>query len=68
MGFVDPRTDFGFKRIFGSDRSKPVLRNFLNAIVYDGEERIADLEIVDPYQNPNIQDLKQSILDRKSVV
>ena len=61
MGFVDPRTDFGFKRIFGSDRSKPVLRNFLNAIVYDGEERIADLEIVDPYQNPNIQDLKQSI-------
>lgn len=68
MGFVDPRTDFGFKRIFGSSRSKPTLRKFLNAIIYDNEPRIADLEITDPYQNPDLYSLKQSILDIKAVL
>jgi predicted transposase/invertase (TIGR01784 family) len=68
MGFVDPRTDFGFKRIFGSDRSKPILRNFLNAIIYNGEPRITDLDILDPYQNPDLYSLKQSILDVKAVL
>lgn len=68
MGFIDPRTDFGFKRIFGSTRSKSILRNFLNAIVYNDTPRITDLEIVDPYQNPDTYDLKQSILDVKVVL
>jgi predicted transposase/invertase (TIGR01784 family) len=68
MGFVDPRTDFGFKRIFASERSKPILRSLLNAIIYDDEPRITDLEIIDPYQNPAIYDLKQSILDVKAVL
>ena len=65
MGFIDPRTDFGFKRIFGSPRSKPVLRSFLNAIVYDGRPAIADLELIDPFQPPEIDGLKTSILDVK---
>ena len=68
MGFVDPRTDFGFKRIFASTRSKPILRNFLNAIVYNNEPRITDLEILDPYQNPDLYSLKQSILDIKVIL
>ena len=68
MGFVDPRTDFGFKRIFGSSQSKPILRNFLNAVVYDNESRITDLEILDPHQNPDLYTLKQSILDIKVIL
>lgn len=68
MGFIDPRTDFGFKRIFGSTRSKPILKSLLNAFIYDGEPRIRDLEILDPYQNPSIYDLKQSILDIKATL
>ena len=68
MGFVDPRTDFGFKRIFASTGSKPILRNFLNAVVYDNEPRITDLEILDPYQNPDLYSLKQSILDIRAVL
>lgn len=68
MGFIDPRTDFGFKRIFGSTRSKPILKSLLNAFIYDGEPRIHDLEILDPYQNPSIYDLKQSILDIKATL
>ena len=68
MSFIDPRTDFGFKRIFGSPRSKPVLRSFLNAIVYDGRPAIADLEIIDPFQPPEIDGLKTSILDVKATL
>ena len=31
--YVDPFTDFGFKRIFGQEASKPLLRDFLNALL-----------------------------------
>ncbi|MEM9219401.1 MAG: Rpn family recombination-promoting nuclease/putative transposase [Cyanobacteria bacterium P01_F01_bin.150] len=65
MGFIDPKTDFGFKRIFGSAQSVPVLKSFLNAIIYNGEAIIQDLTILDPYQNPENTALKQSILDVK---
>ena len=30
--YIDPFTDFGFKRIFGSEESKPLLISFLNDI------------------------------------
>lgn len=66
MGFIDPRTDFGFKRIFASPNSKPILKSLLNALIYDGQLRIQDLEILDPYQQPEIPDFKLSILDIKA--
>ena len=31
--YLDPFTDFGFKRIFGQEASKPLLRDFLNALL-----------------------------------
>ena len=31
--YVDPFTDFGFKRIFGQEASKPLLRDFLNSLL-----------------------------------
>ena len=31
MRFVDPKTDFAFKRIFGSEDSKAALISFINA-------------------------------------
>ena len=66
MGFIDPCTDFGFKRVFGSPRSTSILRSFLNAIVYQGEPRIETLEIVDPFQQPSLPDFKLTILDVKA--
>jgi predicted transposase/invertase (TIGR01784 family) len=66
MGFIDPRTDFGFQRIFASPNSKPILKSLLNALIYDGQIRIQDLEILDPYQQPEIPDFKLSILDVKA--
>jgi len=31
--YLDPFTDFGFKKIFGQEASKPLLRDFLNALL-----------------------------------
>jgi hypothetical protein len=30
--FVNPFTDFGFKKLFGEEASKPLLVDFLNAV------------------------------------
>jgi len=40
--YIDPLTDFGFKRIFGSDPNKDLLIAFLNA-VFNGRKTIVDL-------------------------
>lgn len=47
MQFLDVRTDFAFKKVFGSSQSKAILIDFLNAVIDFGGERIADLTIVD---------------------
>ena len=31
--YLDPFTDYGFKKIFGQEASKPLLRDFLNALL-----------------------------------
>ncbi len=32
--YVDPFTDFGFKKIFGEEASKPQLIDFLNSLLH----------------------------------
>ena len=63
MQFVNPRTDYAFKKIFGSAESKDILIAFLNAIVYENQNVIADLEIIDPYLAPQSLGFKDSYLD-----
>ncbi len=41
--FIRLLTDFGFKRIFGSEEHKGLLIRFLNAL-FEGEMRITDVE------------------------
>jgi predicted transposase/invertase (TIGR01784 family) len=66
MIFINPKTDFAFKKIFGSDQSKDVLISFLNAILYNGNSTIEDLEILNPYQAPKIRGVKDTYLDVKA--
>lgn len=66
MKFINPKTDFGFKKIFGAPESKDILISFLNAMVYNGENMIEDLEIIDPYQPGLLQGLKDTYLDVKA--
>ena len=66
MIFIDPKTDFAFKKIFGSEQSRGILTSFLNGIPYAGNSIIQDLIILDPYQAPRILGIKSSYLDVKA--
>ncbi len=66
MFFINPKTDFAFKKIFGSEQSKDILISFLNALLYDGHSIIQDLTILNPYQTPRILGVKESYLDVKA--
>ena len=66
MVFINPKTDFAFKKIFGSEQSKGILISFLNGILYAGDSIIEDLIILDPYQAPKILGIKSSYLDVKA--
>ncbi len=68
MKFISPKTDFAFKKIFGSDESKDILISFLNAMIYGGNSVIQDLEIIDPYSAVDVVDLKDTYLDVKAVL
>jgi predicted transposase/invertase (TIGR01784 family) len=63
MIFINPKTDYAFKKIFGSSESKNILISFLNALIYEGNPTIQDLEIINPNLPPKIEGLKDSYLD-----
>jgi predicted transposase/invertase (TIGR01784 family) len=66
MRFISPKTDFAFKKIFGSEQSHDVLISFLNAMLYNGDRRISQLEILNPYLAPRIRGVKDTYLDVKA--
>jgi predicted transposase/invertase (TIGR01784 family) len=68
MRFISPKTDFAFKKIFGSTDSKDILISFLNALIYNANPVIQDLEIIDPYNTKDVVDLKDSYLDVKALL
>lgn len=68
MRFISPKTDFAFKKIFGSTRSQKILISFLNAIVYEGKNTIKSLEIIDPYNPGSTRTLKDTYLDIRAVL
>ncbi len=68
MRFLNPKTDFAFKKIFGSRQSKSILISFLNALLYEGQAIIQDLEIIDPYQAPQLKGMKDTFLDVKATL
>ncbi|MEZ2247426.1 Rpn family recombination-promoting nuclease/putative transposase [Microcoleus sp.] len=66
MIFINPKTDYAFKKIFGSSESKDILISFLNALIYEGNSTIQDLEIINPNLPPKVEGLKDSYLDVKA--
>jgi predicted transposase/invertase (TIGR01784 family) len=66
MIFINPKTDFAFKKIFGSEQSHGILISFLNGLLYDGSPTIQDLDILNPYQAPKILGVKNTYLDIKA--
>ncbi len=58
--YINPFTDFGFKKIFGEEASKPLLIDFLNALLPQ-QNKIIDLSF------KNTEQLGQTDLDRKAI-
>ncbi|BCG56765.1 Rpn family recombination-promoting nuclease/putative transposase [Paenibacillus sp. URB8-2] len=64
MDLLDPRVDFVFKRIFGSENNKDVLLAFLNRIFTEaGEPRLTEIILMNPYTDKDDPLDKQSIFD-----
>jgi predicted transposase/invertase (TIGR01784 family) len=66
MNFLDIRTDFAFKKVFGSEGSKDILISFLNALINFNGRLIRDLTIVDPYNIPMLKGMKDTYVDVKA--
>lgn len=64
MRFLNPKTDFAFKKIFGSEESQDILISFLNAILgLQAPYRILEVTILDPYLAPKIRGMKDTYLN-----
>ncbi|MDE6742009.1 MAG: Rpn family recombination-promoting nuclease/putative transposase [Muribaculaceae bacterium] len=60
--YINPLTDFGFKRLFGSEDNKKYLISFLNAL-FRGEEKIVDVTYVDKEGIPDYRADRALIYD-----
>ena len=66
--FGDPKTDFVFQRIFGTDDHKTALIGFLNDVLgLDEPHRVASVTLLPPEQRPKVSELEYSIVDVKCV-
>ena len=64
MNFIDPRIDFAFKKIFGSEDAKDILISFLESLMgLEGDKRIKEVTLMDPFLAPRVRDMKESVLD-----
>ncbi len=60
--FINPFTDYGFKKLFGEESSKPQLISFINAFLeLEKKDKIVDLEF------RNLEKLGLNITDRKLI-
>ena len=60
--YINPFTDWGFKRLFGQEFSKDLLINFLNDL-FEGEFQIKDVTFKDKEQPGDTDDLRGCIFD-----
>jgi len=60
--YIDPFTDFGFKRIFGSEESKPLLISFLNDIL-PIEDKIISIEFNKNEYSGMLEEDRKAIFD-----
>jgi len=60
--FISPITDFGFKKLFGEEESKEILKSFLFHIL-NLESEIADISFLPQEQIPSAEDERLGIYD-----
>jgi predicted transposase/invertase (TIGR01784 family) len=64
MKFLDIKTDFALKKVFGSEDSEDILIDFINSIIrFENNHNIWNLAIVDPYNIPMLKGMKDTYVD-----
>ncbi|MGB0869619.1 MAG: Rpn family recombination-promoting nuclease/putative transposase [Flavobacteriales bacterium] len=59
--YINPFTDYGFKRLFGEEPNKDLLLDFLNELLKDHEGRIVELNYM------KTEHLGSTVIDRKAI-
>lgn len=59
--FGDPKNDFVFKKLFGNEKNKDLLIDFINNVLPD--KHVKEIEYIPTNLEPDIRIKKQSILD-----
>lgn len=60
--YINPFTDFGFKKIFGEEASKPLLLDFLNALLPESG-KIVDLTLKNSEQLAETEEKRRAVYD-----
>ena len=61
--YVNPFTDFGFKKLFGTELNKDLLIDFLNQVVLPNRHKIAELSYAKNEQIGNTEIDRKAIFD-----
>ena len=62
---INPRVDFAFRKLFGSEENKDILISFINSVVSE-QDQVESLELLNPYNFKNFKRDKSSVLDVKA--
>ena len=64
--FADPKTDFVFKKLFGTEEHKHLLIALLNALLELPPERaVVEVTFLREEERPRVEELKFSVVDVK---
>ncbi|MBF5058988.1 hypothetical protein NEPTK9_000491 [Candidatus Neptunochlamydia vexilliferae] len=64
--YLNPTNDVSFKKLFGTEKHKPLLISFLNsALSLEGDRKIKEVTLLPKDQAPLIKETKKSVLDIK---
>ncbi len=67
MNFADVTNDIAFRKIFGNENKKISLISFLNAVIkFPNDNKIIDVDILNPYQLAKLSGGKTTIVDVKA--
>ncbi len=61
--YINPFTDFGFKKLFGTEFNKPLLIDFLNEVIGSETGQIVALQYLSTEQFPHCDDDRKAIFD-----
>jgi len=66
--FLNPKNDLAFRKIFAQPKHAGILINFLNTFLrLEGDRLIKEVTLLDPINIPELQGLKETIVDVRCV-